>query len=665
MCGILGIVAEPGRSVDLRTPQIVAMRDRMEMRGPDDAGLFAARNVVLAHRRLAIRDLDGGKQPWLTPDEQSVLVYNGELYNDGQLRSDLERRGHRFRSRCDTEVVMQAYREWGVDCVDRFRGMFAFAIYDFRDDSLFLVRDRFGIKPLFLMSLGGTLVFASSIAALLAHPGFSPKPNWSTISHYLTTFRLTLGRATVYEGIQQLLPGERLQWKAGGVRIDRYWDYPQEDEDAPEFAEAVDEFETQLRQSVSVRLVSDVPVGMFLSGGVDSNTLACLVSGLRGKTRTAGHCGGGVDATNSEQSDFSAAQKCANWVGFDFHETRVSPHEYWERWQWMLRQQATPLSTPTDVILYLLSLDAKRNAGVVLGGEGADELLCGYAVPHYCGNDFDRLHAGNTGHWPGTAEEFSAFRESLRRQYGRDQFSSATDHYFAANSLIPTAVKARLFQPRIWQEADEDARMFGTYSQLLESSDRKDTVLQTARRQMKLLHRVNLEALLSRLDSATMPAGLEARVPFTDHELVERVFRLPQRYRLDVDPSEANPHLSSAQLAQRGSLRSKRLLRSVADRLMPQDLARRKKASFPTPVAKWLAHDWSHAVRERIRSSEFARAVFRPDALNALTENLTQSGMWLWPILNILTWGDEQFGGRGVTSIPSTVCPSAKPRRIA
>jgi len=633
MCGILGIVAEPGRSVGLNRNELIAMRDAMRSRGPDAAGLFERRNIALGHRRLSIRDLEGGAQPWVSDDGQCVLVYNGEIYNDGSLRRELTSLGHRFRSHSDTEVVIEAYREWGTDCAQHLDGMFAFGIYDFRDESLLLVRDRFGVKPLFLTEVGGQLMFASSPAALLKHPNVQRNPNWPAISHYLTTFRITLGRETLFAGIRQLLPGEMLTLRHGERHVRRYWDYPTATQDDAQYDDAVGELRDLLGTAVRERLVSDVPVGMFLSGGVDSNTIACLI----GRTlpgRPAARCGGGDDSP-----DFEPARQCAELAGFDFGEVRVGPQEYLRCWQEMLAAYETPLSTPTDVILYRLATEMKKTVGVVLGGEGADELLCGYAVSAWAGHDFDMARQLAEGIWPGQNGQARQFRESLMTQYGRDRFDSPIDHYFALNSLIPTAAKPLLFQPALWQQAEEDRPMWDHYGALLNEQGAASTTDGYRR----LLHRVNLEGLLSRLDSATMLAGLEARVPFTDHRLVEAMWSLPRRFRIDVAPEEPKPFLASAALDRRGTLRSKRVLRSVAETLMPSELAHRRKASFPTPVAAWMTGPWKDWVRQTLRTSPFGRSTFQAPALNDLSDNLPQAGMWLWPLVNLLAWGDRQF----------------------
>lgn len=642
MCGILGLVTPSGQILSERDNDILAMRDRMTNRGPDDAGFFRKENIAFAHRRLTIRDLEAGRQPWLSAEEDCVLVYNGELYNDQALRRELMRLGHRFRTRaCDTEVVLAAYQEWGVDCLTRFRGMFAFGIYDSPERRLILARDRFGIKPLFLMLVGNTLLFASSVDALLRHPSASKRPNWPIVSHYLTTFRITLGRETMFQGIWQLLPGEVLDWRDGSVQINRYWDYPQQ-RDEVTFTEATERVRSGLQNAVESRLVSDVPVGMFLSGGVDSNTIACFTRGASGNRNVVGGCGGGhspkFQSVDGTLDDFTAAKRCARHVRFDYREVRLDAGDYYDTWRDLIGQQSLPLATPTDVILYRLALEMKQHVGVILGGEGADELLCGYEIPHWAGHDFDSARQlTEQAHLPRSVRRL--IKSSLEHQYGRAGFSSLVDHYFALNSLVPLSAKAALFRPELHTLIDSDGPAVQYYAELL--SERPEET--TSERYLRLLHRVNLESLLSRLDSATMQAGLEARVPFTDHHLVESIYRIPIEQKIDVTPSESAPYLSSGELASRGSLRSKRPLRKVASELMPHTLAFRPKASFPTPVADWIAGPWQETVREKLLTSPFGREVFQPSALHELADNLPTTGMWTWPILNLLEWGDQQF----------------------
>lgn len=636
MCGILGIVAPPEQQVALSRAQIESLRDTMRPRGPDGVGLLMQGRMAFAHCRLAIRDRVGGAQPWSSEDGRCVLVYNGELYNDAELRTELEAAGYCFRTQCDTETVLATYLHWGEDCVSRLRGMFAFGIFDFRDDSLLLVRDRFGVKPLFMTEAGGQFVFASSIATLLAHPAVVKQPNWTVVSHYLSTFRLTLGSETIYEGIYQLQPGQLLRLRDGKPEVRRYWDYPTSVDDSIDFLDAKSRLEHELDSAVQLRLQSDVPVGMFLSGGVDSSTIACHVR-RHHSASMLGQCGGGE--AGGGNSDFEFAAKCAAFADLEYEEVRVPEAAYRERWLSLAQEYRTPVSTPSDVIINCLARAMKPSVGVVLGGEGADELLCGYSVQHWSGKDYDARRAIDSGQWAYGTEAARSFLTGLTRQYGRDTFASPTDHYFALNSLIPTAAKPALLQDWVWERTEGDRRMLAYYDDFFNSLPG----IPTSQQHLQLLHRVNLESLLGRLDSATMQASLEARVPFTDHLLVEEVFRMPHRHKIAVDPEESWPYLPSGDLEARGSLMSKRPLRSLAMDIMPPELAQRKKASFPTPVQNWLAGPWQSWAAHELKSSTFAQAVLRPEAIDQLANNVPAAGMWLWPLLNLAIWGDSEF----------------------
>ena len=624
------------------------MRDRMTARGPDDAGLLLRGNVALAHRRLAIRDLSAGKQPIVSEDGQTALVYNGELYNDRELRTELQQIGVKFKTRCDTETLLAAWKMWGVDCLDKLRGMFAFGVYDFAENRLSLVRDRFGVKPLFFAEAAGELVFASTVAAVLEHPHVVRQPNWSTISHYLTTFRTTMGRETMFRGVRQLRPAEYLDWNlhTGQLQISRYWDFPTMTKADITFDEAANELESLLVDATQGRLVSDVPVGMFLSGGVDSSVLASHVSESH-DSQLLGSCGGGESTSDDaeQDNDFSAAANCARHTGFEFDEVRVSSETYLDCWSDMVSDTALPLTTPSDVIIHQLARRMKQDVGVVLGGEGADELLCGYALPHWSVEDFRLARLCAAGQWPGQPSSERAFLKSLEATYGRCQFNSLVDHYFAANSLIPLAVKPQLLNEDAWTAAGHDEAMASFYQNefATDSDSQFEDAASLVHSQSIVLHRLNLESLLGRLDTATMQASLEARVPYTDHRLVEFAFGLPSHFRIDVDPLEATPYLAAAELDRRRTLRPKRLLRAVASRSLPPELAHRRKASFPTPGATWLSGPWQTWAQSRLMNSPFGHQAFRRETMVELASNVSAAGMWLWPILNLLAWGDSVF----------------------
>ena len=611
------------------------MRDTMSARGPDDAGNLSEKQCCVVHRRLAIRDIAGGKQPWVSPDHRFALVYNGEIYNDDVLRDQLNSKGYRFHTRCDTEVLMNAWLEWGPGCVHRLRGMFAFGIADLVENRWWLVRDRCGVKPLFYSQIGNDFVFASSVKAIARHPGFSAQPDLVTIRHYLATLRLTFDQQTVFKDVRTVRPAEIVSCAAGRISQEFYWSPEQPVLDGVGFDEAVDELENRLQESVSMRLKSDVPVGMMLSGGVDSNTLASLTLKLNGQPMV-GRCGGGVEpGGDSQDSDFHYAAGVAQRLGFEYDEVRVPEDDYRQTWLDLLEDYGTPLSTPTDAIIYQVARSLKRQVGVAIGGEGADEAFCGYDIPHWSGRDFDRSATING--LPTDQAELA--RASLLRQYGRDCFYSPSDHYLITNGLIPRNTQSALFNELMWPQADSNRAVEKYYDQLFQSQGDRPMVQKYAH----VLFRLNLESLLGRLDSATMAASLEARVPYTDHPVVEQAFRIPHEFKIDVSPTETQPWLSSLELAQRGSLRAKRILRSVAKRWMPAKLAERPKMSFPTPLGKWLHSDWKPWLNQKLHSSPFAREMFRGEALEDLKNLPASLSMWNWPILNLAMWGDRWF----------------------
>ncbi len=639
MCGIFGAVGPIGSGSPLAESDIIRLRDSMAARGPDGAGHLSRGHVVLAHRRLSIRDHAAPNQPWKSSDGSVAVVYNGEIYNDAELRLALERHGFRFKTRCDTELLPAAYQHWGTEFLEHLRGEFALAIYDFSRHRLLLARDRCGTKPLFYAWIGRSLVFASTIRAIRLHPEFKSEPDWSAVSHYLTTLRLTLDERTVFRGICTLQPGERLVFERGRMRIDRYWQPPLAEE-SDDFESATDAFEVRLREAVKIRMAGDVPAGLFLSGGVDSNTIASLVRDETGDGLAAA-CGEGYDPTSpAMSSDATYASMAARYTGCDLTTVRVRPEEYLDTWLGLLDDYETPVSTPTDAILFHVARTAKQSgAGFVLGGEGADELLCGYAAAHFSGHDYDRSQELQAGRWSPGSNVRSLFSSSLRRSYGREQFTSPVDHYFALNSLIATEAKPLLLSKQAWDAAGRDAPMRDSYQARLD-----DGVGCSANEKiLRLLYRVNLESLLGRLDSAAMRASLEVRPVFTDHVLVEETFRRPESFKIDVAEQEPAKILSSTDLARRGSLRDKRLLRCVASRLMPHKLAYRPKASFPTPIAKWLANDWRTWTSRTMRESPFAAFLLRPEAREAIAADPGQIGMRLWPLLNVVLWGDRQF----------------------
>ena len=631
MCGILGLINTDGTEFSATDRTILdRLLGTLSNRGPDGSGVCIRRNVGFAHHRLAVRDVDGGKQPWLSPDGTCVMVYNGELYNDAELRRELSKE-FKFRTNCDTETLMASYLKWGRHCVNRLRGMFALGVFDFRDNSLWLVRDRFGIKPLHFALVDNQLIFASSIGTIVEHPKFQKQPNWDVISHYLSTTRTTLGNETLFQGLLQLQPSEELTWDRRGLETNRYWEYPAQRTEVS-YEESVEILSQSLTESIGARLQSDVPVGLFLSGGVDSCTIAALLRQMDSTSRYA-VCATTPDIERTEGGELNHASMCAESVGVDLEPAFVDADRYLRSWQSLIQDFRTPLSTPSDVLIYEMSRLAKQNVGVVLGGEGADELLCGYEIAHWSGHDYDAMQSA-TGQVPGLSE-------SLMKQYGRTDFLNESDHYFALNSLVPTAKKSAVLNPDVVEVINDDLAMRDFYQSLFD----RYSYLPTAEQNLLVLHRINLESLLYRLDAATMHAGLEARVPFTDHKLVEAIMPLPFHHKIKAacNPPNDFRRYASAELASQGWLRSKRILRTLAGRHLPARLAMRRKASFPTSVQTWFSTDWQVIVSRYLSRSPFAELILASSFLFELMQAPGKAGMWLWPIMNLAMWGDTEF----------------------
>ncbi len=380
MCGILGIASFTGPpSIDDRSAE--RMRDTLTNRGPDGAGLWRSGPFLLAHRRLAIIDpTAAGAQPMVTSDGRYALTYNGELYNDAELRRELANEGVRFSSSCDAETVLVALARWGSDAIKRFRGMFALGFVDTRAKTLLLARDALGVKPVCFSILPDQLVFASEPRAILAHPAVSPAPDLLSISAYLSTIRTGFADRTLFENILTLPPGELLELDVSGAEpranVHRWYEpQPVETFDEEDAVVAVRE---AMEHAVASHLRSDMPLCALLSGGLDSTITATLAAREHPDLQTfcAGAC------SESDDDDLACARRAAAAIGSRHHEAIVDAESFGDLWAWMVTELGVPLSTPNEVAIYSVA-KTLRDAGcvVTLSGEGADELFAGYESP--------------------------------------------------------------------------------------------------------------------------------------------------------------------------------------------------------------------------------------------------------------------------------------------
>ena len=623
MCGIAGWIVPAARA-----PHERALRPMLEAivhRGPDGEGVCAfgaahgGERVVLGHRRLAIIDPEGSPQPMVDAAAGLALTFNGEIYNFRALRAELEKLGHSFARDSDTEVLLRAYQQWGPEAVGRLRGQFAFAVWDAARERLFLARDRFGEKPLFLREAAGGLFFASEIKALLRAPMERPAHDLGALWDCLA-YRYVPGPRTLFRGVRKLPPATYAIWEAGRLRETRYWTPPDRHAlyEGAQRPDVVSEFRGRLEEAVHLEMVSDVPFGAFLSGGIDSSTVVALMCrfGARVKTFSVGFAEDGYRYDELKHAGALAAR-----LGTEHHELVVSHRELMRHLPRLVASRDAPVSEPSDIPIYLLAREASRTVKMVLTGEGSDELLGGYpkhrverlawlygALP---GTLRRGLLAPLAHELPGRFRELKIalsslacrdWRERYVRWFGAMDFSqreALAGKFFSREELSPEDG----LQPPF--DADPDASPLRRVLYFDQTSWLPDN-------------------LLERGDRMTMAASVEARVPFLDHRLAEFVSTLPDAWRVK-------------------GRTTKRVLREAARELLPADILGRRKIGFRVPVGEWLAGEMRGFLLDHLRSrASLTRSYYDADVLDRLIdEHLSgrqRHDKLLWTLLNLEIW---------------------------
>jgi asparagine synthase (glutamine-hydrolysing) len=560
MCGICGIVGHVDADV------LGHMTQAMVHRGPDDSGFHQAPGIALGVRRLSIIDVPGGHQPIANEDGSVVVAFNGEIYNHQALRSRLERQGHRFRSRSDTEVLVHLYEEYGDALVHLLQGMFAFALWDNTRHRLLLARDRLGIKPLYYTETTGSFVFASEVKALLQHPDIHAAPDLEALDLYLT-FRYVPGPATLFKGIKKLPPGHTLVVENGRHRIERYWELVLGDyQPGARLDETVEEFAALLADTTRRHLISDVPVGMLLSGGLDSSAIAALMARAGDRPVTTFTVGFDLPGAHNE---LDQARAVAKHLGTDHHELVLSPDAA-ALLPLLVRHLDEPIADPAVLPTYLICKFAREHVPVVLTGEGGDEMLAGY--PRYVWFDRARRLQRASPRWLREAALAASRLTPIGARYHRaldNVLAERTDverHLHWVAGLAPE-LKAQLarHEPHTTHHAVESY-----------FSGDQDHIIH---RLMALdMQTWLVDDVLTKMDKMSMAVSVEARVPFLDHRLVEFVAGVPLAIKLAHGP--------------------KTLLRRAAAPLLPAATLRRRKHAFQIPLDQWLAGPLSGFVRE-------------------------------------------------------------------
>jgi asparagine synthase (glutamine-hydrolysing) len=629
MCGIAGFLNTDGSPADERI--VRRMTDIIAHRGPDGTGAYVRGGVALGHRRLSIIDLATGGQPMSNENDTAWVTYNGEIFNHADIRPELEAAGHRYKSHCDTETIIHAYEQWGDQSVTRYRGMFAYAIWDQNKRQLFCVRDRLGIKPFYYYWDGRLFAFASEIKALLQHPDISVQFNDALLPEYLA-FGYASGDETMFSGIRKLMPGHTMAVTCGptpSIEIKQYWEAPcrTQFDNRPDH-EWITECRSRLEHVVRMRLMSDVPLGMFLSGGVDSSAIAAIIKRQAdGPVKTFS-----VGYSESQFSELSEARQVAQQIGTDHHEVQVSMEEFFNALPRLVWHEDEPITWPSSVSLYFVSKLARQEVKVVLTGEGSDELFAGYGRYRFYHLNAEWMRAYRVV--PGALRraiqdavaDSPLLSASLRRKLGHTVLGRGADieslylnNFYCAFGLDE---QRKLLNSRFTQ--NPYASFLGYWNSTSASP--------TLPRLLFADQKTYLVELLMKQDQMSMATSIESRVPFLDHQFVEFAASVP-------------PHMKLR--AKQG----KYIMKKAVEDLIPRDIIYRKKMGFPTPITAWLLRPEASTIRDYLRDpngllATYTNAAYLNDVIEKHDRGVHDATDRIWRLLNLQVWGDMYLTGR-------------------
>lgn len=620
MCGIVGTV---NRSGPIQRDVLEAMNRAIIHRGPDEDGFYVKDNVGLAMRRLSIIDLAGGQQPIHNADKTKWIVFNGEIYNFHELRTDLEKRGHRFYTNSDTEAIIHLYDEYGKDCVQHLRGMFAFAIWDDKEKELFIARDRVGKKPLLYSHWqNGDLIFGSEFMAMLQHPAITRDIDHEAIDAYLS-FLCVPAPLTAYKEIRKLEPAHWLSWKNGEIKTERYW--------LPDFSkkikineeDAIEETTRILRESTKLRMISEVPLGAFLSGGVDSSTIVALMaqeSSQPVKTFSIGF-------EEQDYSELKYAKRVAEHVGAEYHEFIVKPDAL-EVLPTLVEHYGEPYADSSAIPTFYVSKETRQYVTVALNGDGGDESFAGYE--RYAAMQIAEKLAKFPGNLVRQAVGFPlkfAPTSELKKTRIRDakRFITAaklptTERYYKWQSSFNRQAKQEMYT----DEFADNVRSFDASGSLEKwfNSANGSGILDSTMLVDQMTYLPN--DLLVKVDIASMANSLEARSPFLDHKVIEFAASLPESIKMK-------------------RFKNKDLLKKVAAKLVPAEVIYRRKMGFGVPIGNWFRGEMKGFLKEILLSeSSLKRGIIKPEIITRYVDEHLSSkrdhAHQLWTLMMLELW---------------------------
>ncbi len=629
MCGICGVVLRD-REQEVPPQVLDCMTDSLSHRGPDDRDTVSWGHVAFGHRRLSIIDLDGGRQPMSTPDGRATVVFNGALYNYLELRSELIQRGVRFRTFSDTEVLLQLYMCYGLEMFRRMNGMFAFAIYDAAARRLLLARDRFGEKPLYYYRDNNRFLFASEIKSLFKAGDISAEADPDALQEYLT-FQYCLGERTLFKNVKRLKPASYMVVSDAGEMTDyrEYWTLGFEEDHRKPEAYYVDELRFLLEDAVKVRMRSDVPVGAYLSGGLDSSIVTAMAAKLLGRgvpTYT-----GYFDNYGDQYSELPYAAAVAEQHGCPHHTIEITAEDFARNFRRLIYQMDEPAAGPGAFPQLMVSAEAARHVKVVLGGQGGDELFGGYArylmlylEESLKGSIFESQdparHVVTLDHVLPNLAVLQRYVPLLKQFWSSGLFDPVERRYFAAVARIPDL--GRYFDDAFLASREEE-KIFQAFEQQFNDILRHVSTGGSAllNRMTAYDIRTSLQSLLHVEDRMSMAVSVESRLPLLDFRIAELMFQTPPRFKYRDGKSKAL------------------LLQAARTLLPPAVLARKDKMGFPVPFVEWSRGPLRSFVADiLLGDSARARGIYRLDGVERLLDEERPFGRELWGLLSLETW---------------------------
>ena len=633
MCGILGQINLSSSSKSFCSSTFNKALSLMQHRGPDNQSISISASCILGHRRLSIIDLDNhSNQPMSSSCGQYSITFNGEIYNHNELKKNLINSGYVFQTSSDTEVLLYSFVEHGIDCLRDFIGMFSFCIHDQVKNEFYIVRDRLGIKPLYYTTENETLTFSSEIKSILYLDEKTRYINKSAISSYLS-FRYPILDDTFFVGVRSVPPGHYIKVSGNQFEFVEYWNvsckFIEQKNDKGE-AYYLEKLRDILESSIRYRMISDVPIGAYLSGGVDSSIItSVMASSSQSKIKSFT-----IGFTNEGYNEFEYADVVAKQYKTDHKEITLSSGEYLKYMKELINYKDAPLSVPNEVALYLMSRELKKDITVVLSGEGADEIFGGYGRIFRSTWDFERIKC--IDNLKLSKDDEQKLAKNFFNKYGVNSFSSEIEHFISIYSYTSTHDKKCHLSDSfdIDQIQGKFLSKFLSYFNELDNETYSNKILYA-------FEKIHLLGLLQRVDVATMATSVEARVPFVDHRLVEFAFTIPLKYKLKWKEQKSKTDsitLMSDKISEEYDT-PKYILKKAYEHMLPKNILYRKKVGFPVPLKEWFGGDFLSYARKVLLSDEAkTRAVFDTESIEALLnvgEFDSNQGMLVWMLINL------------------------------